>query len=226
MRVKICGITTPDDARMVAEAGADAIGLNFVGGPRRIDLTQAEAILAVLPPFVVPVALVEVTGPGVGELNEQILELLATRWVATVQVHGQVSAEAIGKLSWEGFRVILPVRVRDAEFAARPVFLPRDRQRGPAAVLLDTHDPEKAGGTGRSFCWDWVRQAREQGELADWPPIIVAGGLTPENVGQAIAVTGPYAVDVSSGVESAPGRKDPAKVARFIAEARRAVAGS
>ena len=217
MRIKICGITTPDDAIMAAEAGADAIGLNFVGGPRRIDIPQAEAILSRLPPFVVPVALVRLTGPATPELNEQLAELLATRWVSHVQVYGDVTPDAVARLAWEGYRPIVPIPVRDAGFAReRPAILDK-----ATAVLLDAHDPNALGGTGRTFTWSWVADARERRELADWPPIILAGGLTPENVARAIAETRPYGIDVSSGVEDGPGRKSRDKLRRFIAEARK-----
>lgn len=220
MKVKICGITTPDDARMVADAGADAIGLNTVGGPRRIDLACIEAILESLPPFVTPVLLAQLTE---GLLNEQVAELLAARWVQHVQVYGDVTADAVERLSWEGYRVIVPVAVSAADFAtARPAVLAAAPGRGPAAVLLDTHDPTRLGGTGRRFDWRWVAEASRRGELAEWPPIMLAGGLTPDNVAQAVAEARPYAVDVSSGVESEPGRKDAAKVRRFIEAARAA----
>lgn len=222
MKVKICGITTPDDARMAAEAGADAVGLNFVGGPRKIDLAQAERILDALPPLIIPVALVRLGDSNPGEMNEQVMELLATRWVSTVQVYGELTAPVIDRLAWEGFRVIVPLPVRDAGFFRTVPWTTAGQGRGPAMALLDAHDPNKAGGTGRTFAWSWVREARSRGELAQWPPVLLAGGLTPENVRQAVAEADPYGVDVSSGVESSPGRKDAAKVARFIAEARSA----
>ncbi len=241
VKVKICGITTVEDALMAAEAGADAIGLNLVGGPRRIDLPQAERILDVLPPLVTPVALVSVADSPTGEMNEQVMEMLATRWVSTLQVYGDLTGQILARFLWEGFRVILPVPVRDAGFAATglPAWGTPEPEAGPAgrtganltasevpvgrrpvAILLDTHDPQKAGGTGRSFAWSWVREARERGELKDWPPIMLAGGLTPDNVAEAIAEARPFAVDVSSGVESSPGRKDPEKVRRFVAKAK------
>lgn len=207
---------------MAAEAGADAIGLNFVGGPRRIDLARAEAILDVLPPFVSPVALVSLAGPAAGELNEQVTELLATRWIPTIQLYGEVTNKAVSRLAWAGYRPIVVLAVRDVGFAATPpIGVNRTGERGAAAMLLDTHDPGKQGGTGRCFAWSWVAQARVLGHLQGWPPILLAGGLTPENVAQAIREAAPYGVDVSSGVESSPGRKDPEKVRRFIEEARR-----
>lgn len=220
MKIKICGITTPGDAEMAARAGADAVGLNFVGGPRRISLDQAEAILKVLPPLVVPVALVQLED---GLLNEQVAELLATRWVSTIQVYGEASAEALDRLAWEGYRTLLPVTVQDAGFAANPPdALRKAAGTSVAAVVLDAHEPGKLGGTGKTFGWPWVQQARTRGELDRWPPILLAGGLTPDNVVQAVVEARPYGVDVSSGVESSPGRKDPDKVRRFIMEARRA----
>ncbi|MBN1489198.1 MAG: phosphoribosylanthranilate isomerase [Phycisphaerae bacterium] len=220
MKIKICGITTPDDARLVADAGADAIGLNFVAGPRRIDLAQAEGILDALPPLVVPVALVQLTD---GLLNEQVAELLATRWIATIQIYGEVTPAAVTRLAWEGYRPIVPVHVRDETFAQTvPAVLATDRGRGAAAILLDTPHADKLGGTGQSFAWSWLRQARQRGELDAWPPVLLAGGLTPDNVAAAIETARPYGVDVASGVEDEPGRKSPEKVRRFIAEARRA----
>jgi phosphoribosylanthranilate isomerase len=223
MKVKICGITTPEDAVAAADAGADAIGLNFVAGPRRIDPLAAEAILDALPPLVVPVALIEIAPTEAGLFNEQVAELLATRWISTVQLYGEVTAETVHQLAWQGYRPLVPVHVRDASFAApRPDVLGPPAAREVAGVLLDAYDPDKQGGTGRAFHWEWVRQARARGELAGWPPVVLAGGLTPDNVAEAVRRTTPYAVDVASGVESAPGRKDKDQVRRFIAEARRA----
>jgi phosphoribosylanthranilate isomerase len=217
MKIKICGITTADDALMAAEAGADAIGLNFVGGPRRIDVARAEEILRSLPPLVTPVALVSLAD---GCLNEQVAELLATQWVSTIQVYGDVTVEAVERLAWEGYRAIVPLPIRDESFA---VAVAAEVSPKAAAVLLDAHDPDRLGGTGKTIGWSWVRQAREQGHLTGWLPILLAGGLKPANVAEAIRECRPYGVDVSSGVESSPGRKDPDKVRCFIEEARRAL---
>jgi phosphoribosylanthranilate isomerase len=218
MRIKICGITTVDDALAVAEAGADAIGLNFVAGPRRIDLAHAELILRELPPFVQPVALVKLAE---GTIDASIRSLLEARRVSTVQVYGDVTREAVEDLSWRGFDVIVPTPVRDARFAEhKPAALEGSEHGRAVLVLLDAYDPEKAGGTGQTFRWEWVRAAREEGKLDSWPPILLAGGLTPENVAEAIRMVRPYGVDVSSGVEAEPGRKDMEKVKRFIAAAR------
>ena len=92
-------------------------------------------------------------------------------------------------------------------------------------VLLDAYVPHASGGTGRTFCWEWVETARSRGQTADWPPVIFAGGLNPDNVAEAIAVVQPYAVDASSGVESEPGKTDPQKVAAFIRNAKAAPVG-
>jgi len=155
--------------------------------------------------------------------QKQVAELLATRWVSTIQVYGEASAEALDRLAWEGYRTLLPVTVQDAGFAANPPDALRNAAgTSVAAVVLDAHEPGKLGGTGKTFGWPWVNQARKRGELDRWPPILLAGGLTPDNVAQAIVEARPYGVDVSSGVESSPGRKDPDKVRRFVMEARRA----
>jgi phosphoribosylanthranilate isomerase len=112
-------------------------------------------------------------------------------------------------------------RVKDPGFAEEVNGLLNEcGSEGPVAVVLDAYDTTKAGGTGEALNWDWVRAAADAGRMDDWPAIILAGGLTVENVAAGIQAVGPWAVDVSSGVESTPGRKDPAKVARFIENAK------
>lgn len=221
MRVKICGITSPDDAALTAAAGADAIGLNFVAGPRQITLEAAPEILAAVPPLVTPVALVTLQEDG--DLPGDLLELLAMHWVSHVQVYGQVTPQAVVRLIRDGFRPLVVGHVRDRSFA-EPVsrLVAACGAHGPAGVVLDAFDSRRAGGTGQSFPWDWLAEAREAGELDTWPPIILAGGLCPENVAEAVARTRPWGVDVASGVESEPGRKDPDKIAQFVLAARSA----
>jgi len=220
VRVKICGITTVDDALAAVEAGADGLGLNFVGGPRCIKPASAEAIFRALPPFVTPVALVRLEG---GYVPDELLELLGEYWVSHVQLYGDVTAESLASLLHDGFRPIPAVAVRDEHFVDDVNgWLCGDLASKPAGVVLDAFDAKRAGGTGQAFEWDWVRMARQEGRLADWPPIILAGGLNADNVAEAVRVVGPYGVDVSSGVEieGSPGRKDREKMRRFVDQAR------
>ena len=224
MRVKICGITTVQDAAAAVRAGADAIGLNFVGGPRQINLDRAREILECCAPLVTPVALVR---PQAGQLPDPLVELLGEFWVCHLQVYGGLSSGELAMLAAGGFRPMPVLAVRDACFAAQadPWLggAPGGRASGrPHAIVLDAFDAARQGGTGRAFCWDWVKAACEAGELDNWPPIILAGGLTPDNVAQAIQVARPFGVDVSSGVEldNAPGRKDESKMRAFVRNAR------
>lgn len=220
MRVKICGITTVDNALAAARAGADAIGLNFVGGPRQITLEQASEIVEALPALVVPVALVRLER---GRLSDETLEFLGQHWISYVQIYGDISAAILDGLTRYGLKPMPVVSVRDAEFAD-PVncWLTEMEGPSPAAVVLDAYDPEHLGGTGKAFQWQWVQEAASAGKLQRWPPIILAGGLTPENVAKAIHAVRPYGVDVSSGVEvsGCPGAKDDQKMQLFVREAK------
>jgi len=218
MRVKICGITNVEDARAAALAGADAIGLNFVAGPRQIDLDQADRILRSLAPLVTPVALVRLVD---GAIASDLLALLETHHVGCVQLYGQLDPDIIRRLLGQGFKPLLVVRVQDHDFAAQVnEFLAACGPDRPAGVVLDAYQPGRLGGTGKEFHWPWVAQARQAGKLEGWPPLILAGGLTPDNVAQAIATARPWAVDVVTGVEQAPGKKDPDKMAAFVRAAR------
>ena len=222
MRVKICGITNEADAAAAVDAGADAIGLNFVAGPRKIDPARGRAILRHLPPLVTPVALVALEG---GRIPAEIRNLLNEARVDHLQLYGTCTAEAPAQLVRDGFRPIPVLRVKEAGFAVPgPAWL-RAAGSDAAAVVLDAFDPVRQGGTGEPFCWDWVSAARKAGDLDNWPPILLAGGLRPENVAEAVRVVGPYGVDVSSGVEveGEPGRKDAARMREFVRRARTAV---
>lgn len=222
MRVKICGITSPSDARAAAEAGADAIGLNFVGGPRQVSPEQAAEILQELPALVTPVALVRLEA---GRVPDHLIELLGQFWVSHVQVYGEVTSGSLALLAQDGFKAIPVVSVRDESFAdgVNELFS-RLGGRPPAAIVLDAYDPQLAGGTGKSFQWDWVTQAAAAGQLKGWPPLILAGGLNPHNVAEAVRKVRPYAVDVSSGVEvdGRPGVKDAEKMRSFVRQAQAA----
>lgn len=220
VRVKICGITSVADALLAVDAGADAIGLNFVGGPRQIAPDPASDILSALPPFITPVALIRLDK---GQMSDEVLELLGQHWVSQLQVYGTVTGSILESLHQDGFRPMPAVAVGDEQFAGNIGRLWAGRlEAKPQAIVLDTFDPGRLGGTAQPFRWEWVPAARTAGHLADWPPIILAGGLTPDNVAEAVRVVQPYAVDVSSGVELAgqPGRKDGDKLIEFIRQAK------
>jgi phosphoribosylanthranilate isomerase len=202
VKVKICGITHLDDARHACACGADALGLVFYPqSPRCVTPEQARAIVAGLPPFVATVGLF------VNEQPQRIRELADFCGLDVIQLHGD---EAPNACDFAPRRTIKALRVKDAASLSGHEDYPA------AALLLDAWVPGTYGGTGHSFSWNLAA------EVARQRPVILAGGLTPENVGAAVTAVRPYAVDVSSGVELAPGRKDPEKVAAFIRQAREA----
>ena len=201
VRSKICGITRPEDALVAVAAGADAVGLVFYGrSPRAVTIAQAQAILAVLPPFVTTVGLF-VDMPQ-AEL-EQVLEAVE---LDLLQFHGD---ECAADCERYGRPYIKALRVRAGEDVAALI----DAYPGARGVLLDTFVEGVPGGTGQAFDWSLVPQDARK-------PVILAGGLTAENVAQAIAQVRPYAVDVSGGVEAGKGIKDGAKVRDFLAAVR------
>lgn len=199
-RVKICGITDPDDARVAAAAGADALGLVFYPpSSRAVTPAEARVVAQAVGPFTTLVGLfVNAEEADVREALRQVpLQLL--------QFHGDESAE---QCELYGRPYIKAIRMRpeldlDAEMARYP---------GASGFLLDAYRKGVPGGTGETFEWDRVPKSASR-------PIILAGGLTPENVARAVSQTRPYAVDVSGGVERAPGRKDPQKIQHFIRNA-------
>ena len=206
VRVKICGITNSEDAKVAVEAGADALGFIFFSqSPRNISPVEAKDIIERVPPFVAKV------GVFVNESLETILRIAKETGIDTVQLHGDESAELGEQIARENLKVIKAFRIKDqSSLAALKEFR-------ASAFLLDSYVPGQLGGTGAKFNWDLAVQAAAAGT-----PIILAGGLVPENVGDAVSKVGPYGVDVSSGVESAPGKKDHAKVRAFIAAVRSA----
>jgi phosphoribosylanthranilate isomerase len=196
-RIKICGITRPGDAAEAASAGADAIGLVFhASSPRRIDVERAGAIVLELPPFVSAVALFVDPAPAA------VREVLDNVRIDLLQFHG-----AEGPEFCRGFGVpyIKAVRMRSGVSISAEA----ERYEDARALLLDTYDERVAGGSGRPFRWDAL-----PADLG--VPIILAGGLDPANVAEAVRMVRPYGVDVSSGVESAPGIKDAAKIRAFV----------
>jgi len=220
MWVKICGITSVSDATAAAEAGADAIGLNLVAGPRRVDVQTAEAILSALG---APVSAVLLTSWADGRMPDEVSELLTRFHVPYVQPYGHVTPQDVTDLLAQGVQTLLVQRVSRESFPLQTrEFLACCGTRWPAAILLDAVGTGGLGGTGRRVDWNCLAAARRSGAWADWPPLILAGGLTPENVAQAVSVVRPWGVDVSSGVESSPGRKSPDKMRAFVIAARAA----
>ncbi len=204
-RVKICGITRPSDARAAAEAGADAIGLVFYPpSPRFLSLERAVEIRDALPPFVQAVALF------VNPDAAQVAQVLAQVKPSLAQFHGEESAEFCEQF---GVPYVKAFRVKSGAGPAVDVKYLSGFARA-AAWLFDSHVPEY-GGVGESFDWSLVPEVKER-------RVILSGGLSAANVARAIRRVRPWGVDVSSGVESAKGIKDAAKMAAFIAEVRNA----
>ena len=202
-RIKICGITSAEDAAVAVEAGADAIGVVFAPSPRQVTIVQAAAALAAVPP---PVARV---GVFVNAPAEEVERAVAACGLTAVQFSGDESADDCDRAPSP---VVKTVRI-GMDFGLEGVEPFRDHA---AALLLDTYHADKAGGTSQTFDW------RSLGAVPGWAPFFVAGGLTPDNVGECVAVLRPFAVDVSSGVERGPGVKDHQKVKAFCAAVRAA----
>lgn len=199
-RVKICGITTWEDARLCVDLGASALGFNFYpASPRATTPADAWSIIRRLPPFVQAVGVFVNWPPLVVDALARAVRLGA------VQLHGRESAAEVGELSRK-HRVIKAVPVKNGFRVASLA-----RYRAADALLLDGFARGLHGGTGRTLDWKVARAARSYGR------IILAGGLSPENVAEAIRIAKPYAVDLASGVEKRPGRKDPAKLRALFA---------
>lgn len=236
-RVKICGVTHPLDAMLVVEAGADAVGLNFVAGsPRCLAPDTAARVAEMLPPRVTRV------GVFAGMAVAEIRTIAETVGLDAIQLHGHLDAPAPGAAPhpWEPpdvcaalapWPVIRAARLDAAgpadaalDTARRWIAAAAAAGRAPSLLLVDaTPPPEQAaalGGTGRAVDWRRLRGATPPGI-----PIVLAGGLTPGNVAEAIRATGVTAVDTASGVESSPGRKDRDLVAAFVRAARAAIEG-
>jgi len=201
-RVKICGITRAEDATLAVELGASALGLNFYPrSPRYITPEAARAIIQGVPPLVMTVGIFADETSGAA-----VLSVARAAGVTAIQLHGAGIEN--------GFEWPLPL-IR--AISVDEVFAPEQlRALRASAVLLDAPHPKLRGGTGRTI--DWAR-AREAGQFAR---IILAGGLTPDNVGEAIRQARPFAIDVASGVEATPGVKDASKMRAFFAAAREA----
>lgn len=215
-RIKICGVRTPEMARHAALCGADAVGLVFVGrSPRSVSFAEAKAVVAALP------ALCEPVGLFVDAAPEEIFTICREVGLRTVQLHGTEPPEMLQQL--REFRVIKALPFEGAQVTGLADWL----ERAPAnlaALLIDAPPAQGiAGGTGHSFDWAALRRVLDQAQgqsAPPLPPIMLAGGLTPANVAEAIAATRPWAVDVSSGVEETRGVKSAEKITAFCAAAK------
>jgi phosphoribosylanthranilate isomerase len=198
VRVKICGITNWTDARQAVADGADILGFNFyAGSPRYVRPAKAKVIVRRLPKRIVAV------GVFVNESEPKMLEIARAVGLDAVQLHGDEPPAMVERLrrSRPAIGVIKAIRVRKSAVAKE-----LGRFEGASALLLDGFDRRARGGTGKTFDWGIARRAKRYGR------IFLAGGLTPENVGEAIRAARPYAVDVCSGVEAKPGKKDAARL--------------
>ena len=203
IRIKICGITRVEDAWAAVEAGADALGFMIYGPSKRfIRANDVPAVVRDLPPFVSRV------GVFVNESTETILACRERCQFDTIQLHGEESPE---------FCQTIPGPVIKAFRLQSRSGLEALSRYPASAWLLDSYSPAARGGTGECFNWNWIREAGSLG-----CPIIVAGGLTPDNVARCIETTRPFGIDVSSGVEASPGRKDASRMTDFILAAREA----
>jgi phosphoribosylanthranilate isomerase len=203
VRVKICGITSLGDARLAVEAGADALGFNFYRqSPRYIAPQKARAIARKLPRRILLIGLF-VNAPA-----REVLRIARLVDLSALQLHGEESPAEIARLGAE-YPVIKAFRVRSGFRAGRLA-----RYAGASAFLLDGFDRARRGGTGKTFDWTLARAAKQFG------PIIVAGGLNPGNVRDAIREARPFGIDVCSGVETVPGKKDPSELRALMREVR------
>jgi phosphoribosylanthranilate isomerase len=201
LKVKICGITSVVDALASVEAGADALGFMFYApSPRCVNFATAAGIVRELPPFVAKV------GVFVNPSEEEVRQAIAECGLDTLQFHGEEPPEFCRRF---GLKAIKAFRVRDAES------LLETQAYSSEAWLLDSYVAGQLGGTGARFNWDLATEAAKSHRA-----VLLAGGLTPENAAEAVRQVRPYGLDVSSGVESAPGKKDAAKVRAFIAAAK------
>ena len=208
-RVKICGVTTRTDLETVVDAGADAVGIICdvtVDTPREVSLERARDLIAVAPPFVTTVLVTMATD------SQRTIELVETATPDAIQLHGDVGRDDIDSLrAATGIPILLAVNADDLADADRYDDL-------VDGLVVDSTDEDGAGGTGETH--DWERTRAEATHLES--PVILAGGLEPDNVADAIRAAEPFAVDVSSGVEAEEGRKDSDAVSSFVARAGRA----
>jgi phosphoribosylanthranilate isomerase len=199
---KVCGITNPGDARVATDAGADAIGLIFAESPRTVDVEEARKVSLALPKDVLKV------GVFVDAEPEEVLRIAHELGLDLAQLHGDEAPETVAAIRGAGLPVMKAVRVRNAEALGALERYEAD------LILLDAWSARVRGGTGETF--DWTLAKSVQGR----DNIVVSGGLTPENVREAIEFFEPYGVDASSSLEERPGKKSGERVRRFVRAAK------
>ena len=202
-RVKICGITNREDALLATGMGADAIGFIFAESPRQITPAKARTIIRTLPP------LVKSVGVFVNEEPARIKEIKSLCGLDLIQMHGDESPEICRDLMPHSIKAFRIQNERDIKNIKR-------YQGAVRAILLDTYQKGKAGGTGKTFDWSLAVKAKKTGL-----PIILSGGLGPENIEEAISTVKPYAVDVNSGIEKRPGKKDTVLMKQLMEKIRK-----
>ena len=206
--IKVCGLTTAEQAVDVEKAGADLIGLVFAFSPRQISEESAAEVVTALTTS-------KSVGVFVDNTPDEINRIAETTGLSMAQLHGEEKPEIVKKLRIpciKAFRVAGPGFIDEVSG-----WIAKCGKMRPEAILLDAFSPVAAGGTGETFNWEYVSRAVASGEMDDMPPMILAGGLNPANVADAITTLNPWGVDCSSGVESRPGVKDIDKVRQFIA---------
>ena len=201
-RVKVCGITTPDDACLAAEYGADAVGLIFAESSRRVSVEEAREIAAALPGDVLKVGVFVDAEPA------KVLRIAAEVGLDYAQLHGDESPEVVAAVQDGGLKVMKAFRVRGAASLKALRYYEAD------LFLLDAYSERVRGGTGERFDWVLAKSLKGRGN------IVISGGLTPENVREAIRFFEPYGVDASSSLEDAPGKKNAERVRRFVSAAK------
>lgn len=198
--IKICGITNQEDALKAASLGVNALGFVFAPSPRQVKPQEAKKIIQLLPPFLSKV------GVFFNQPYGEVAEIIRYCGLDTVQLHGEESPE---------YCEALPVPVIKGFRVGKRESLNSLPDYKVAAFLLDTYSKEQAGGTGRTFDWNLAKEVKQYG------PVILAGGLNPENINLAIQEVQPYGIDVSSGIELRPGKKDPLKLVKLVEKIRR-----
>ena len=202
VKVKVCGITRVEDALVACESGADAIGLIFAESPRQVAVERATEISAALPDGLLKV------GVFVNAAQDEVLRVAAEVGLDYAQLHGDEGPEVVAAIKSGGLAVMKAVRVRDAGS------LERLQGYGADLYLLDAYSARERGGTGKTFDWGLAKALRGYGN------IVVSGGLTPENVHEAVRFFDPYGVDASSSLEDSPGKKNSERVRRFVSAAK------
>jgi phosphoribosylanthranilate isomerase len=199
---KVCGITNPGDAREAADAGADAIGMIFAESPREVNVEEARRISVALPDGVLKV------GVFVDAEPEEVLQTAREVGLDLAQLHGDETPETVAAIRGAGLPVMKALRVRNAEALAEI------QSYGADLIMLDAWSARVRGGTGETFDWGLAKSVKGRGN------IVVSGGLTPENVREAIEFFEPYGVDASSSLEEKPGKKSGERLRRFVRAAK------